>query len=540
MISRFKVPDLGIGVGYRVPHYRQVVEARPAMPWFEILSENFMVEGGSPAHWLEQLSAQYPLVPHGVSLSLGGEENPAHTQKLIRLLKQLKPPWFSDHLCWTGTPEHNLHELIPIPYTPALMAHMVDRIRALQDQTGLLFAVENVSAYLSYKNSSLSEWDFLGELCERADCGILLDVNNIFVSANNLGFDPITYLNGLPLDRVVQIHLAGHTVVPEGYRLDTHDHPICEDVWQLYRAAIARIGSVSTLIEWDGNIPSWERLSEEAALAASHREAALQQRISVPAAQRPTLPIDLPFDRPTFQHQIADWIRGDVPDPSVFAPSPAIPPDTQIAIYQRQYKLRLYDALVEDVPGVVYLLGESAFETLHAYLAACPSQSWTLSRLPDRLPAWLSQQGADPAVIAMAQLEVAVAEVFEAAAGAPLSLAQLSTFPPLKLAPHVRLLRLGHNVHHLRSALLEARERPTLLAGDFPVILFRRGIRVRHADITSELFEVLRQIGQGISLADALETVVMVDPARIMPEVAGWFQQCGEAAWLQAQTEDSV
>lgn len=276
-VSRFRVPDLGIGVGYRVPHYREVVDERPAMDWFELLSENFMVEGGSPLHYLDRLIARYPAVLHGVSMSLGGEEDPAHTAALGRLIERVRPPWFSDHLCFTGSREANVHDLLPLPYRPEVRDHVVDRIKRVQDRFSLPFAVENVSSYLTYTDSLLAEWDFLAEVVERADCALLLDVNNVFVSSVNHGFDPLTYLEHVPADRVVQIHLAGHTIRPEGYRIDTHDHPVCEEVWALYAEAIRRIGPVSTLIEWDGNVPAFSRLQEEAERARTVRDAALEE-----------------------------------------------------------------------------------------------------------------------------------------------------------------------------------------------------------------------------------------------------------------------
>ncbi|MCA9567243.1 MAG: DUF692 domain-containing protein [Myxococcales bacterium] len=273
-VSRFEVPDLGIGVGFRVPHYRQVVDERPEMDWFEVISENFMVDGGRPLHWLDRLADAYPVVPHGVAMSVAGVEHPEHTARLRTLLDRLAPPWFSDHLCFTGTEALTTHDLLPVPYTDAVRDHIVDRIKRVQDVTGRLFAVENVSSYLTYKASTVPEWDFLADVLERADCAMLLDVNNIFVSAQNHGFDPAVFLDALPHDRVVQIHLAGHSI-KDGYRLDTHDAPVCDEVWDLYAAAVRKVGSVSTLIEWDGHIPTFERLQQEARRAREVRDAAL-------------------------------------------------------------------------------------------------------------------------------------------------------------------------------------------------------------------------------------------------------------------------
>lgn len=278
LVSRFDVPDLGIGVGFRVPHYLEVVEEHPAMDFFEVIAENFMVDGGSPLHYLDRLRAHYPIVIHGVSMSIGGGEDVAHTDRLAELIERVRPPWFSDHLCFTGSEQANVHDLLPLPYTPAVVEHVVDRIKRLQDRFSIPFAVENVSSYLTYQDSLVPEWEFLAEVVERADCALLLDVNNIFVSSVNHGFDPYVYLDAIPVDRVVQMHLAGHTIKAEGYRVDTHDHPVCDEVWELYAAAIGKIGAVSTLIEWDGNIPTFARLQEEAERARTVRDQALEAR----------------------------------------------------------------------------------------------------------------------------------------------------------------------------------------------------------------------------------------------------------------------
>lgn len=281
-VSRFRVPDLGVGVGLRVPHYAHVADTLPEMPWFEALSENFMVAGGSPLHWLDRVRERYPIVLHGVSMSLGGDEDPEHTRALRALCDRVDTPWVSDHVCFTRSDRVNTHDLLPVPYTPQMLDHMVDRCKRAADAFGRVFAIENPSSYLGFRASTMPEWAFVGELAERADAGILLDVNNVFVSSVNHGFDPLAYLDAIPADRVVQIHLAGHSVM-DGYRLDTHDAPVCDEVWALYERVIARIGPVSTLIEWDGNIPGWDRLAEEAARARAVREAAVARRVAADA-----------------------------------------------------------------------------------------------------------------------------------------------------------------------------------------------------------------------------------------------------------------
>ncbi len=277
--ERHRIPDLGVGVGFRIPHYGHVLDNHPAMDWFEVISENFMVSGGMPLANLDRLRAGYPVVNHGVSLCIGGAAplDRGYLASLKALVRRLDPPWCSDHLCWTGVPGANIHDLLPIPHTKEALAHCAARAREVQDYLEVPFALENVSSYLTYRDSVMPEWEFLGAIAEEADCGIMFDVNNIYVSARNHSFDPNVYVDYLPVDRIVQIHLAGHTDKGR-YLLDTHSDHVRAEVWDLYRRTIRRAGSVSTLIEWDENIPEWDVLAREAELAREARREVLHGR----------------------------------------------------------------------------------------------------------------------------------------------------------------------------------------------------------------------------------------------------------------------
>jgi uncharacterized protein len=285
--QRHSIPDLGVGVGFRLPHYAKVLDERPEMDWFEVISENFMVRGGRPLANLDRLGSMYRVVPHGVSLSIGQTEplDGSYLARLKELIKRISPPWASDHFCWTGSSRANLHDLLPLPFTSECARHVAARVRRVQDELGCPFALENASSYLSYSSSDMPEWEFVCEVSELADCGILLDVNNVFVSAYNHGFDARAYIDAIPVDRVVQMHLAGHT--DKGtYLLDTHSDHVRKEVWDLYRRAVRRAGAVSTLIEWDDDIPSWEVLSLEASTARKVREEVLSQK-KIPRASEP-------------------------------------------------------------------------------------------------------------------------------------------------------------------------------------------------------------------------------------------------------------
>jgi len=258
-------PSLGFGVGLRATHYGEVVERRPRVDWFEIISENFMVPGGRPLRVLERIRRDYPVVMHGVSLSIGSTDplDQRYLSELGALARRVEPAWISDHLCWTGVGGRNLHDLLPLPYTEEAVFHVAQRVRRVQDTLGRQILLENVSSYLSYHDSTMPEWEFLSAVAEEADCGILLDVNNVFVSAFNHRFAAEDYLFGVPVSRVAQFHLAGHSDYGT-HLLDTHDHPVCREVWELYALAVRRFGPVSTLIEWDDQIPPLARLLAEA------------------------------------------------------------------------------------------------------------------------------------------------------------------------------------------------------------------------------------------------------------------------------------
>jgi uncharacterized protein len=257
--------DLGIGIGLRVPHYRHILGKRPSCDWFEIISENYMVDGGRPLEVLDQILEQYKVVQHGVSMYFGSTDllNREHLRRLKALVQRTKTPVLSDHLCWGSVDGTYSHDLLPTPYTFACAKVTAERIRQARDYLEVPICVENVSSYAEFHCSEMTEWEFLTEVVERADCGILLDVNNIYVSSKNHNFNPYDYLDNVPHERVGQIHIAGHTKY-EKYILDTHDHPVLPAVWRMYDHLIRRCGPTNTLLEWDARIPPFQEVHAEA------------------------------------------------------------------------------------------------------------------------------------------------------------------------------------------------------------------------------------------------------------------------------------
>jgi uncharacterized protein (UPF0276 family) len=270
--------SLGFGLGLRTEHYADILDGKPAVDWFEAVTENYLVAGGRPLHNLMRVRERFPVALHGVSLSIGstGPLDLSYLAQVKALAARVQPVWISDHLCWTGVNGKNLHDLLPLPYTEEALAHVVARVRAVQEILGRRILLENVSSYLGFQESRMTEWEFLAAVATQADCLLLLDVNNVYVSSVNHEFDPLTYLDAIPADRVQQIHLAGHENHGD-YLIDTHDQPVPDAVWSLYTEALKRFGVVPTMIERDANIPPLAELEAELRIARRLAERAVAE-----------------------------------------------------------------------------------------------------------------------------------------------------------------------------------------------------------------------------------------------------------------------
>jgi uncharacterized protein (UPF0276 family) len=267
----------GFGLGLRPEHYRDFLDGRPRIDWLEVISENYLVPGGKPLHHLDAIRRDHPMVMHGVSLSIGSTDplDVHYLRQLKQLAGRIEPGWISDHLCWTGMDHTNLHDLLPLPYTEAALRHLVPRIAQVQDLLGRRLVLENVSSYVRFASDEMSEAEFIAELLKRSDCLLLLDVNNVYVSSVNHGFSATGFIDAMPADRVVQLHLAGHRDNGD-HLVDTHDAPVCDAVWQLYRHTLQRLGPVPTMIERDDHIPPIDALIAELDQARSIADEALE------------------------------------------------------------------------------------------------------------------------------------------------------------------------------------------------------------------------------------------------------------------------
>ena len=270
---RLGYDNLGLGVGLRTVHFSHILEHQPDVDWFEIISENFMDSAGRPRHVLEQIAERYSIVMHGVSLSIGSTDplNREYLKKLKTLAESVNACWVSDHVCWTGVAGRNTHDLLPVPYNESTLAHIVKRIQTVQEILERPLVLENPSSYLEFQDSTMSESEFVCRMAEEADCGLLLDVNNVYVSSVNHEFDPVEYIEAIPAERVVQCHLAGHTNCGT-HLIDTHNGRVIDPVWNLFQLLHQRTGGVSTLLEWDADIPPFPVVHQEVLKARKYMD----------------------------------------------------------------------------------------------------------------------------------------------------------------------------------------------------------------------------------------------------------------------------
>ena len=463
-------PNLGFGLGLRPKHYSYIFENQPTVDWFEIISENFMDTGGKPRRNLARIAERYPIVMHGVAMSIGTVDplNSEYLTKLKKLADEIKPAWISDHLCWTGIAHKNSHDLLPVPYTEEALNHIVSRIKQVQDFLGRPIALENPSTYLEFKTSHIPESVFIAEMAKQSGCHLLLDANNVYVTCYNHRLDPKIYIDALPLDKVAQIHLSGHSNMGT-HIIDTHDDHVVDAVWSLYQYVVHKAGHVpNTMVEWDDNIPEFDVLYAElgkAKIAAKNAQhyAPLPDLAKSETPYAVNLPTPLAESQTTMQQAILHGTGIDSkPDTWIRAKEKFVPVD-QLAVYVNAYRFRLYDVTAEDYPVLKHYLGEHHFDRLiNDFVNTAHSDHFNVGRYATHLPAFLKKHdlGNDFAV-ELATLENALSQLTDPE----------ETIP---LAPH-------HLEGMTPESLMETRLYPRialqLFAFEYPVNAYYEGVK---------------------------------------------------------------
>lgn len=548
-------PSPGFGLGLRTPHYADFLAAPQAVDWLEIITDNFLVDGGKPLAMLERFRRDYPMAMHGVAMSLGSAQglNPDYLARVKALADRVQPMWVSDHLCWTGTPGRRLHDLYPLPYTDEAARRVIGHLRQAQDVLQRRLVLENVSSYLRYRDSAQAEWQFLSHVAAEADCELLLDVNNVYVSSVNHGFDPLDYLDALPATRVRQIHLAGHSDCGT-HIIDTHDHPVAPAVWDLYEAACRRFGAVATMIERDDHIPP---LAELVAELDQARRIAAQTLAGAAAEAPPVMPgrsDAAATDLAGLQQVLADCLLDERPLGQaldlVDAEAPAGPRglggERGLAIYHNAYRARLAEVLADAHPRLLRYLGGDTFEAeARAFAVAQPPCGEGLGRYGAGFAGYLqTRYPHNPELFELARLDWDLRACFDGPDLPALSAEAVQADAEgrwLQTSPacHAGLVlrEVGSNVVALWHALdadLEVPP-PQALAEARHLAVWRQGQQPHFCSLEPAEAEFLQALQPpGATLAGAIERF---SGGAVLPEeatLAGWLQRWWQAGWLAA------
>ncbi len=552
---------VGFGLGLRMPHYNDFLAAKQPLDWLEIITDKFLVDGGKPLVMLDRLRRDYPMAMHGVAMSIGAADgvDEAYLRRVKTLADRIEPLWVSDHLCWTGSPPHHLHDLYPLPYTDASARHVIEQIRRAQDILQRRLVLENVSSYIDFKHNASSEWQFLAHIAQTADCLLLVDVNNVFVSSVNHHFDPMTYLRALPAQRVQQIHLAGHSD-NGSYIVDTHDHPVAQPVWDLYAQACRLFGSVATMIERDDHIPDLPTLVAELAIGqriaadVAPEECAAGVGLSAlhvfdvsealtDAGVAPALK--------QVQERIAAYILDrpaatEAPVTELVQTVPGVDASQRLGIYHNAYRARLAEVLAESFAKTCLYMGSDQFEQdAKAFAVSHPPQTRTLGRYGAEFVAYLAAlYPGNPELRDLAQLEWDLRTTFDGpdapaldAASARTSDAQQWLNRAHPLHPSLKLRSTSTNVAQIWRAIDLDVEVPEVVHHDAPktLMVWRKALQPHFQTLERDQAAFVRRLADGSSInatcTELAGTDVLADPKHL----AGWLQAWLEGGLLRSQ-----
>ena len=558
-------PNPGFGLGLRTTHYPDFQRQRQPLDWLEVVTDNFLVEGGRPLQMLDFIRRDYPVVMHGVAMSLGSADglNLAYVQQVKQLAKRIEPLWVSDHLCWSGLGNTVLHDLNPLPYTDEAARRLIAHITQAQDVLQRRLVVENVSSYVSFAHSGATEWEFLSHVAQEADCLLLVDVNNIYVSAFNHGFDPLDYLNALPVHRVQQIHLAGHSRNPT-HIIDTHDHPVCPEVWDVYAAACRRFGAVATMIERDDHIPPLPELLAELdqarAIAQANVVIASEAKQSIfshceererrsnqteDGSPRHFVPRDDNSEAPALFELQKDWVASVLQDtlpeeaPTLLslAQSGSDTAHDRLGIYHRAYRLRLCEVLRDSFAKTSAYMGELFDQHASEFAVAQPPALRNLGRYGASLPALLQQTYPDnPELAELAQLDWDLRSRFDGADAPAATLDALQpndegNIPCLTMSsplhPSVVLRNSHSNAVKLWRAIDDDTEVPEVQLDDSGagLVVWRWDLQPHFMRLDAAQYRFMQALAEGSSIQDAAQSFADTEVLST-PEVLG--------AWLQS------
>ncbi len=535
-----RLPNLGFGLGLRPKHYSHIFDTCPEVDWFEIISENFMDTDGKPRRNLARILERYPVVMHGVALSIGTVDplNSEYLTKLKKLADEINPVWISDHLCWTGIANKNTHDLLPVPYTEEALKHIIQRIKDVQDFLDRPIALENPSTYLEFKQSSMPEAEFIARMAEESGCNLLLDVNNVYVTCYNHRLDPKTYLDTLPLDRVIQIHLSGHTNKGT-HIIDTHDDYVVDEVWRLYKYVVLKSGRVpNTMVEWDDNIPKFDVLYAELVKASAAAKDA-QSYTPLPDFAKQEAPYVAHAMTPLADAQtvlqeaiLLGKSRDSQPDTWIRSKQNFVPKD-QLGVYIDAYRYRLYDVTAEDYPVLKHYWGNDDFDRLiKDFVNTAHSDHFNIGRYVAHLPNFLKKHALGNAfAIELATLENAISQITDPKETTPLAPKHLTGMTPETLMEYVlyprkalQLFEFDYPVNDYYREVKDEQSPSSPAPKKTFLVVFRHEDVVWRMDLEAMEYELLTQLFSGVTIGEALAGVDESAAGKLSEYFSRWMR----------------